>query len=199
MTTRSEIFATFWPSLSTREATNVFHVTKRKISEVLGVDLTLYWSGFYRLSSDIQLSYDTALFAEMITDSAVAPSDQSMQFLANAISLYQGDFLTSMDMDWVKSRRHELVITYGDALASLAKAVENHGEKERALGLYVRASVTNPQREDIARCIMNLYAEMQMFDDAVATYRRLEEELDRSLGVPPSKETQELMSRIGSQ
>ncbi|MBZ0287630.1 MAG: hypothetical protein K8I30_08445 [Anaerolineae bacterium] len=40
---------------------------------------------------------------------------------------------------------------------------------------------------------------MQMFGDALATYRRLEEELDRSLGVPPSKETQELMSRIGAQ
>ena len=46
MTTRNDIFDTFWPTLSVREATNVFHVTKRKISEVLGTDLTVYWSGF---------------------------------------------------------------------------------------------------------------------------------------------------------
>jgi hypothetical protein len=35
MVTRDEIFHTFWPTLSIREATNVFHVTKRKISEIL--------------------------------------------------------------------------------------------------------------------------------------------------------------------
>ena len=198
MTTRSEIFDTFWPNLSIREATNVFHVTKRKISEVLGVDLTLYWSGFYRISSDIQLSYDTALFSEMITDSAVAPSEKAIRFLTNAISLYQGNFLTSMDMGWVKNRRDELLVTYGEALASLAKGLELRGQKPEALGLYVRASVTNPQREDIARSIMNLYADMHMADDAIATYQRLEEELDRSLGVPPSKETQELMLKIRS-
>src|SRR5690606_15826942 len=33
LVTRDEIFATFWPNLSVKEATNVFHVTKRKISE----------------------------------------------------------------------------------------------------------------------------------------------------------------------
>ncbi|MEO8608871.1 MAG: bacterial transcriptional activator domain-containing protein [Chloroflexota bacterium] len=198
MTTRSEIFDTFWPNLNSREATNVFHVTKRKISEVLGVDLTLYWSGFYRISSDIQLSYDTALFSEMITDSAVAPSEKAIRFLTNAISLYQGNFLTSMDMGWVRNRRDELLITYGEALASLAKALEIRGQEPEALGLYVRASVTNPQREDIARSIMNLYADMQMIDDAIVTYQRLEDELDRNLGVPPSKETQELILKIRS-
>jgi len=62
MTTRNDIFETFWPKLSVREATNVFHVTKRKISEVLGIDLTIYWSGFYRISPNIQLSYDVVLF-----------------------------------------------------------------------------------------------------------------------------------------
>jgi two-component SAPR family response regulator len=103
-----------------------------------------------------------------------------------------------MNMGWVKNRRDELLVTYGEALASLAKALELNGQKPEALGLYVRASVTNPQREDIARSIMNLYAEMHMADDAIATYQRLEEELDRSLGVPPSKETQELMLKIRS-
>ena len=40
MVTRDEIFETFWPGLPTKEATNVFHVTKRKISERLGYELT---------------------------------------------------------------------------------------------------------------------------------------------------------------
>src|SRR5262249_51927401 len=32
MVTRAEIFETFWPELPVKEATNVFHVTKRKIT-----------------------------------------------------------------------------------------------------------------------------------------------------------------------
>jgi len=51
--TRDEIFATFWPGLSVKEATNVFHVTKRKISERISMkvaetgsyELTQYTSG----------------------------------------------------------------------------------------------------------------------------------------------------------
>ncbi len=196
MTTRSQIFDTFWPNLSTREATNVFHVTKRKISEVLGIDLTVYWSGFYHISSDIELSYDTVLFSEMITDSAVMSMEEAIPLFSSAIALYNGPFLTSMEMPWVQKRRDELKMSYGEVLTSLGKALEQQGEKEKALGLYVRASSTNRQREDIARNIMSLYAEMGMLADAEATYERLADELDQTIGVSPSKETQELISKI---
>ncbi len=39
LVTRDEIFATFWPNLSVKEATNVFHVTKRKISERISMQI----------------------------------------------------------------------------------------------------------------------------------------------------------------
>jgi DNA-binding SARP family transcriptional activator len=196
MTTRSEIFETFWPSLSTREATNVFHVTKRKISEVLGMDLTVYWSGFYRIAPNIKLSYDAALFSEMIQDSAVAENTDATRLLERAISLYRCDFLTSIEMDWVYKRRRELLENYGEALISLAKIVERSGDTERALGLYVRAAITNPQREDLARSIMMLYHELGYHDDAIATYERLEAELEQSLGVSPAPQLQELLANI---
>lgn len=44
ITTRDAIFQSFWPKLPIKEATNVFHVTKRKISEIIGFDLTIYQS-----------------------------------------------------------------------------------------------------------------------------------------------------------
>ena len=40
--TRADIFKEFWPGLPIKSATNVFHVTKRKIGERLGCDLTSY-------------------------------------------------------------------------------------------------------------------------------------------------------------
>ncbi len=196
MTTRSQIFETFWPTLSTREATNVFHVTKRKISEVLGVDLTVYWSGFYRIAPDIDLQYDTSIFTGMVQDSAVAEPDEAMRLLTYATSLYQSDFLSSIDMDWAKKRRQEMVQNYGEALIGLGKLKEQAGSIEDALGLYVRASATNPQREDLARSIMLLYRQLGMYEDAIATYRRLEIELENTLGVSPARNLQELMAEI---
>jgi DNA-binding SARP family transcriptional activator len=196
MMTRSEIFETFWPSLSTREATNVFHVTKRKISEVLGMDLTVYWSGFYRIAPEIKLSYDAAVFSEMIQDSAVASTDDARRLLERAISLYRCDFLTSVEMEWVTKRRKEMLESYGEALISLAKIDERAGEAPRALGLYLRASITNPQREDLARSIMALYRELGKHQDALLTYQRLEGELERSLGVSPAPQLQELAATI---
>ncbi|HEX2907519.1 MAG TPA: bacterial transcriptional activator domain-containing protein [Phototrophicaceae bacterium] len=196
MTTRSQIFETFWPNLSTREATNVFHVTKRKISEVLGVDLTVYWSGFYRIAPNIDLQYDAALFTEMVQDSAVAEPDEAVRLLTQAVSLYQGEFLGSVAMEWVKRRRLEMVQTYGEALISLGRLVEQSGKPEEALGLYVRASATNRQREDLARNIMLLYQQLGLPADAVATYKRLEVELDNTLGVSPARDLQDLLARI---
>jgi DNA-binding SARP family transcriptional activator len=196
MTTRNEIFETFWPNLTTREATNVFHVTKRKISEVLGIDLTKYWSGFYRISPEIHLSYDAVNFTDMIQKSAIAPADESIERLTLAISLYQGDFLSTNEMEWVKRRRGELYHNYGEALSNLARAREAKGEKRQALGLYLRAVATNQQREDLVTSIMQLYREMDMRGDALVVYERLTEELRNGLGVVPAPQLQELASAI---
>jgi two-component SAPR family response regulator len=196
MTTRNDIFDTFWPNLSIREATNVFHVTKRKISEVLGADLTEYWSGFYHISPDIELSYDVVGFSELLQNSAVASLEDSGEMLRSALSLYRDDFLTSLDMDWVANRRDELRQSYGDVLIGLAKVMKQQGQNQDALGLLLRAAVTSPQREDVARDAMILYREMDMMEDALRVYQRLKNELLDKLGVAPNHQLQELAGEL---
>lgn len=196
MATRNEIFETFWPNLPAREATNVFHVTKRKISEVLGMDLTTYWSGFYRISPHIQLSYDVILFTEMIQNSAVTSPDEAMNLLNCGIGLYQGHFLSSVDMEWAKKRRSELAVDYAEALATLAKAKEDLNQKQEALGLYLRAASNSHLREDLAINIMQLYHEHHMYQDALEIYERLKHGLKEDLGVLPAPSLQELAEMI---
>jgi DNA-binding SARP family transcriptional activator len=196
MTTRNDIFETFWPTLSVREATNVFHVTKRKISEVLGVDLTVYWSGFYHISPEIELSYDVVRFSELLQDSAIAPIDSAIDMLRRANSLYRDDFLTSLDMDWVTNRRRELRQSYGEALITLGKFREQQGAIDEALGLYLRATTTNPHREDVALNTMKLYHRMGMPADALKVYGRLRDELQERLGVDPANHLQELAGKL---
>lgn len=196
MTTRSDIFETFWPNLSVREATNVFHVTKRKISEVLGVDLTVYWSGFYHISEHIELSYDVVQFSEMVQSSVIAPMDEAVDLLEGAIWLYRDRFLTSLDMAWIDRRRQELHQTYSEALINLAKFMEKRDLKHDALGLYMQAAASNRQREDVALNSMLLFRELGMHAAALKVYDLLHAELKRSLGVAPAPHLQQLAQQI---
>lgn len=196
MVTRAEIFQTFWPTLNVREATNVFHVTKRKISEVLGTDLTVYWSGFYHVSSRIQVSYDVALFTQMAQDSAIASTEESIALLEDAVALYRGDFLTSLDSSWVHQRRQDLIQAYGEALIGLAKSYERVSNPDRALNLYLRAASTNRQREDIAFNVMRLCRDLALRSEALIVYDRLKDELRKSLNVEPGRQVQELAEAI---
>jgi DNA-binding SARP family transcriptional activator len=189
MTTRDEVFATFWPELSTREATNVFHVTKRKISEILGVDLTVYSSGFYRISPDVELHYDVVSFAEDVQNSAVMDPPEAERLLKRAVSLYERDFLSDFEQHWASRRRNELRLTYVDALTALARLCEEEGRDVEALGLYNRAFGAFPQREDLARSQMRLYKLAHQPQRALLVYDRLVQELKTTLGVEPSPET----------
>ena len=196
MVTRDEIFQTFWPTLSVREATNVFHVTKRKISEILGFDLTIYWSGFYRISPEVDLHYDVIKFVENVQNSVVANDDEASTLLERAVYLYRGLFLGTLDMNWANSRRSELQGVYADALSSLGKLRQRAGDMPEALGLFLRAASTQPHREDLARGIMSLYVDLGQSNKALEAYERLTGELKTSLGVGPDRQTVELAETI---
>lgn len=197
MTTRDEVFSTFWPELSTREATNVFHVTKRKISEILNVDLTVYSSGFYRIAPNIDLYYDVVSFVEAVQNAAVADSPAEAEtLLTRAIRLHEREYLGDFDQPWALRRREELRMTYVDALTVLARLYEDSGRLAEALGLYNRAFGAYPQREDLARIQMRLYDEAGQRDRALAVYERLEHELQHKLKVPPSPETVALAEEL---
>jgi len=170
MATRSDIFNTFWPQLSGREATNVFHVTKRKINEIFGIDFTVYWSGYYRIAPEIQLHYDAIRFTQLCQNGEIAPPMEAEQLLTQAINLYRGDFLASSHASWVEHRRWELKQTYADALCALAQLKTDKGLVREGLGLYLRVLSIEP-REDVAVNVMQLYSEMGRPKDALEVYQ----------------------------
>lgn len=197
MTTRNQIFEAFWPELSVKEATNVFHVTKRKISEILGVDLTSYWSGYYRISPDIDLSYDVALFSELAQESAVASDPRAVQLLREAIWLHDGRFLATLShVRWVAERQTELSQVYAETLVSLGKLLELGGHDYDALFCYTRALSANRHREDLAGSIIRLYESKGMYNDALAMYSTVEREIESLLGISPAGWLQELARKV---
>jgi DNA-binding SARP family transcriptional activator len=196
LVTRNDIFETFWPNLSVREATNVFHVTKRKVSEVLGTDLTNYLSGFYRIAPQIELSYDVVQFTGMVQGSSLSEDQKQIEMLRRAIWLYRDDYLSAMNTTWAVTQRKDLRVAYCDALMALAKLVEKQGNRDEALGLYLRASASSLNREDIVRSIMHLCRDLGLLRLALDVYERLKNELHNNLNVDPAHDLQELAEEI---
>ena len=208
LVTRDEIFETFWPNLNVKEATNVFHVTKRKISERISLkvgdgknyEMTQYRGGFYMPSEKVVRHYDVADFQDAIERAMTATSDnQEKVLLTEAIELYKEPFLDTVSMDWVGDRREHLRQLYAQALIGMARLHKRNQELPHALGYFIRALRETPEREDIHREVMTIYMQQEMHADARQQYLTLERILDETLGVRPSPESRELYEVIKTQ
>jgi len=195
MTTRAEIFDAFWPNMQVREATNVFHVTKRKISEVLGIDLTHFASGFYHLAANLDLYYDVRVFNNLVQDSEVADADDAMAMLGKALGLYRGPFITGLDSGWTKLRRDQTAQAFGDALVALARRMEARGDLDEALNHYARAANLEPPRDDAMERVFELAYALGHNTDALAIYENFETYLREQLQIVPVTPLQQLAER----
>lgn len=194
MVTRQQIFDAFWPHLGIKEATNVFHVTKRKISEKIGYDITSYSNGFYVPSQDIDIMYDAREFERLIEATIENPDDTNPANWFRAVQLYRHPYLQGLDMDWVVDKRQKLKEGYVSALIGLGRFHWALNESSRALGYFQRAVAEQPNREDVHRNIMQIYHEMGDIDRIASQYRMLEELLHNAYQIPPSKETRALFA-----
>ena len=203
--TRDQIFEVFWPKLTTKEATNVFHVTKRKISERITMkvnepgsyELTQYGSGFYTPSEKVIRYYDVHEFENSIENAMVTVDEkEEAELLSRAIDLYRGPFLQETQMEWMKQRRDELRQLYSQALIGMGRLRKDANDNEGALGFFSRSLKQTPEREDIHRQVMSICLEQGRIDDAKQQYQRLTKILDEELGIGPSPESRKLYDLI---
>lgn len=195
MVTRDEIFSIFWPNMAIKEATNVFHVTKRKISERLGYELTNYSSGFYIPSVRLNVHYDARVFEESVHQ-AIEEEHTAPANWYRAIQLYRSDYLPHLSMPWIETRRAELKHQYAQALIGLGRFHRGLDELDKALGYLLRALREKPDWEDVHQDVMLIYYQQGRIDDAVAQYNLLVKTLDKMFKIKPSRDTRNLYDVI---
>lgn len=196
MVTRQEIFDTFWPHLGIKEATNVFHVTKRKISEKVGYDITQYSNGFYVPSASVKLMYDARKFESLIEEAVSNPDEVNPSVWLQAIQIYRHPYLQGLDMPWIAEKRRRLKDGYVRALIGLGRFHKQLTQPNRALGYFLRAIAEQPNREDVHRDVMQIYYDADQIDNVVNQYKELEKLLKRDYNLEPSKETRALYTAL---
>lgn len=198
LVTRAEICEAFWPDLPVDQAVNVFHVTKRRLHKALGFDVLTHEGGHYKIDPTLSLQYDALDFVNALVEARGASGEQAAAMWQQAVDTYRGAYLQGHDQDWVITRRKDFTAGYVEALAGLARHRAEIGEDERALGLYLRAVGETPNREDLHRDVMRLYARLGRRSEAVEHYHKLEADLKETLKIAPSPETRALYEEIAN-
>jgi tetratricopeptide (TPR) repeat protein len=202
--TRDEIFDAFWPDLGTKEATNVFHVTKRKISECISnsvedgatYELTKYQNGYYLPNERVSRHYDVFDFTEAYqrADGAEDPQEAYSLF-RTVIDLHRAPFLTSIAMPWANDRRSSLRQMLVHALTSASRLAGDFGDETQALDYALRALGLLPNNAECHEEAIALLLATGRTEEARAQFAKLEA-LHRRLGSVLSAEGRTLGQRL---
>ena len=190
---RDEVIAIFWPESDLSRGRNALRQALHVIREELGSEVLLsdgsenLWVNPHRFTGDV---------------SAFTVALQKGDWEA-ALSLYQGDFLEGFFLTgvrnfefWVDQRRADLKQRAVGAAQNLAQRAEAFRDLEAALHWWRQALQLRPFHEGIICRIICLLAGSGNRGEGRAEFERFRSRLRAELGVRPSQETLDLVSRM---
>lgn len=177
--TRDEIFLAFWPELSVKEATNVFHVTKRKIAQAVGTEVTRYASGFYWLADNLELFHD-ALELEANWEKLVATNAAPEEWI-ELTKLCQGQYLQNIWWVGIDERRAHLDAIQADVLIHAAEVLQ-WDQPKLAFDMLNKALQMTPLRDDAVLMKMQIMNQNGYRVEAINIYDRYQLQVQEALG-----------------
>ena len=195
---RERISLAFWPDSPTSQVRSNFHTTLYRARQALGERVIIFQDGLYRINPELDLWCDAHEMENLARQARLMPprDARTEDLWRRAVSLYHGEFLASMDVDWVIYRRESLLETFIEALNGLGNCARVRHDVREALRAYQRVLEIDPYREDTHRSIMLCYSEQGEKQQILAHFRRLQTLLQDDLGLGPSSETSRLASSL---
>jgi LuxR family maltose regulon positive regulatory protein len=195
---REQISLFFWPDSPSSQVRSNFHTTLYRARQALGERVIMFQDGLYLIDPDLDLWCDARELENLAGQARLMPprDARTEELWRKAVALYHGDFLPSMDADWVAYRRESLLETYLEALNGLGNCARVRHDSREALRAYQRVLEIDPYREDTHRAIMMCYAELGEKQQILAQFRRLQTLLRDELGLGPSVETSSLANSL---
>jgi DNA-binding SARP family transcriptional activator/Flp pilus assembly protein TadD len=199
---KDRIIEALWPETPFKQANTIFHTTMHDLRRTLEKqtgrkDLILYNGGRYCLLPGGTI-IDKQNFQELV---AAAGRDseltgQSVSSLEEAVSLYRGDYLEEMDYTWLIPEQEYLKQLYNRARDRLSAYYLNQKDYLQARIHLEHLVRENPLTEEYCRRLISACAAIGDLKSVSSQYHKLRSCLKEELGVSPSKEIQELYSRL---
>lgn len=196
-----QIGADLWPDASKQQLRTAFHNTLHSLRRALGGrDWVTTTADGYALNHDLGYWYDVEQFRALASASNLAPTDaeEAKRRLQEALSLYQGDFLTEMDADWVKPLRNELRLVYRNAALALGRRLMEGNRYADAATVYRTLIARDSYVEEAYRELMRCLSRNGERAQALRVYQELAGALERDMGVTPAPETRRIFELLRS-
>ena len=196
---RDEIAIEFWPDFSNAKINSNFHATLWRVRNALGSKHIIAFDGeYYSINQQVALFYDVAEYEEilMMLEEPTLDEFEIRNLSQQAIEMYQGDFLTDIDMPWFDMRRIELHHKNLNLIIRLAEFETILQNFENAKKYYELAISIDPFQDHLHLGLMKCLVDMKSPSAAKAHFKNYIHILDKELGIEPLEELQVFYNAI---
>lgn len=200
--TRDDFHRAFWGDLSDVQATNVFHVTKRRLHRAFDLEMLEHQDGNYRLRPGISIYYDAFDWTQALIRARDVSNEDPSKDYERVLELYRGPFLKGHDDAWILTRRQDILAGYVEAAIYLAgmyaeryrkSKATNHSAMEKAITLSREALKEAPTHAELVATTMKLLTEFGRRSEAYEILRRYE---DLTKGQPLDERVKEAATAL---
>lgn len=170
-----------------------------RLRKAIGRNMIMFEEETYRFNRDMDYEYDVEAFESYLQrarrdDDAI----ERIGYYRKALSLYEGEYLSDVDDDWVLIERQRLSLLYISALEELARLYLDTNQLEECLSACKKVFAKERFSETACQLEMRAYAAQ---GDRVSVGRRFKEYeamIANDLGLSPSEETERVYRELTS-
>jgi DNA-binding SARP family transcriptional activator len=123
-------------------------------------------------------------------------SEATAADLQNAVDLYDGEFMSSLEYEWCKPLREELRTQLLWATRALVSHYTAQRRWREVLDAGLKSLRSDPLQEDVVRDVMVAHYRLGDREAVLRDYRELKRLLARERSAWPSEETRQLRTRL---
>jgi tetratricopeptide (TPR) repeat protein len=194
--TKEIIGGIYWPDLEPEKLTVQCKNVIYWIRQCIGNDAIHTVKGRYIFNREFDYTYDVELFEEILRKLPTLSPERQILAYREAVFLYKGGFLLDAGGDWITPEHERLWQAYADVVLKLAGYYLGSREYKLSLDYCWQALQQNLCWEPAHRMAMRVHAAMGSRGDVVAQYQMCRRAMEKTSGVPPSEETQQLYQTL---
>jgi DNA-binding SARP family transcriptional activator/predicted ATPase len=200
MQSREHLASLLWPESTDAQARTNLRQLLHNLRRALPIDCSLLVSDNHtvRWLSDRSCAIDVFEFEEAARaakSAGEAHPAAEREALDQAARLYQDDLLPDLYDDWLCPKREQLRLQFGEILSRLAALSEKEGDFPAGIRHAARLLALDQLREGYYQILIRLHLRNHDRSSAIRVYHQCLRNLQRELGVSPSKETQDLFKQ----
>jgi DNA-binding SARP family transcriptional activator/predicted ATPase len=197
MQSREQLASLLWPESTDAQARTNLRQLLHNLRRALPMECCLLVSDNHtvRWLSDSSCAIDVVEF-EAVARAAKSARERDpaaeREALERAAALYQDDLLPDLYDDWLRPKREQLRLQFAEILSRLAALSEKEGDFPAGIRHAARLLALDQLREGYYQILIRLHLRNHDRSSAIRVYHQCLRNLQRELGVSPSKETQDL-------